>query len=96
MSKNLLFENRFFRGYLSMGSLILAIIGLVFTLLGLLPLLGWLNWIGLIFLVVGLISGVTAYRKNPINKLLAFIGTLLCIIFLIISVTRLMIGHGII
>ncbi len=84
------------RDSLSMGSLILAIVGFVFTLLGLLPLLGWLNWIGIIFLVIGLISGVTAYRKNPINKLLAIIGTLLCIVFLIISVARLMVGHGII
>lgn len=84
------------RDSLSMSSLILAIVGFVFTLLGLLPLLGWLNWIGIIFLVIGLISGVTAYRKNPINKLLAIIGTLLCIIFLIISVARLMVGHGII
>ena len=79
-----------------MGSLILAIVGFIFTLLGLLPLLGWLNWIGIIFLVIGLISGVTAYRKNPINKFLAIIGTLLCIVFLIISVARLMVGHGII
>ncbi len=84
------------RDSLSMGSLILAIVGFIFTLLGLLPLLGWLNWIGIIFLVIGLISGVTAYRKNPINKLLAIIGTLLCIVFLIISVARLMVGHGII
>ena len=79
-----------------MGSLILAIVGFVFTLLGLMPLLGWLNWIGIIFLIIGLISGVTAYRKNPINKLLAVVGTLLCIVFLIISVARLMVGHGII
>ncbi|MBO7583769.1 MAG: hypothetical protein J6T20_08250 [Treponema sp.] len=79
-----------------MGSLILAIVGFVFALLGLLPLLGWLNWIGIIFLIIGLISGVTAYRKNPINKLLAVVGTLLCIVFLIISIVRLMMGHGII
>ena len=78
-----------------MGSLVLAIIGFVFVLLGIVPFLGWLNWIGIIFLIIGIISGVTAYRKNPINKLLAVIGTLLCIILLIISIIRLNMGGGV-
>lgn len=78
-----------------MASLVLAITGSVFVLLGIVPLLGWLNWIGIIFLLVGLNSGVTAYRKNPVNKLIAIIGSLLCIIFIIVSIIRLVVGGGV-
>ena len=78
-----------------MGALVLAIIGLIFVALGIFPLLGWLNWIGIILLIIGIISGVTAYRKNPINKFLAAIGTLLCIILLIIAIVRLYLGGGV-
>lgn len=79
-----------------MASLIFAILGFVFVLIGLVPLFGWLNWIGIIlsiiFLVIGMISGVSAQRKNPINKGVAVIGTILCIILLIISVIQLLLG----
>lgn len=77
-----------------MASLIFAILGFVFVLIGLVPLFGWLNWIGIIFLVVGMISGVSAQRKNPINKGVAVIGTVLCIILLIIAAIRLVLGGG--
>lgn len=77
-----------------MASLIFAILGFVFVLIGLVPLFGWLNWIGIIFLVIGMISGVSAQRKNHINKGVAVIGTILCIILLIISVIRLLLGGG--
>ena len=81
-----------------MASLIFAILGFVFVLIGLVPLFGWLNWIGIIlsiiFLVIGMISGVSAQRKNLINKGIAVIGTILCIILLIISVIRLLLGGG--
>lgn len=78
-----------------MASIVLSFFGLVFVLIGLVPLFGWLNWIGIIFLFAGLISGVSGYRKNPVNKLLALVGTLLCIVFLIVAVVRLCMGGGI-
>ena len=39
-----------------MASLIFAILGFVFDLIGLVPLFGSLNWIGIMFLLIGMIS----------------------------------------
>lgn len=85
----------FFRG-VYMSSLILAILGCVFVFIGAVPMLGWLNWIGIAFCLVGLISGVSGYRKNPVNKIIAAIGAIICGLLLVWAIIRLIMGGGIV
>ena len=77
-----------------MGSLILAILGGIFVFMGLMPFFGWLNYIGIILLIIGLVSGISASFRRPVNKIIAIIGTILCVIMLFVAIARLVIGGG--
>lgn len=78
-----------------MGSIVWALIGGLFVAVGFMPLFGWVNWLAILFLVLGIISGVNKKRKIA-NKVLAIIGILLCIVFLIAAIFRLVAGFGVI
>lgn len=78
-----------------MGSIVWALIGGLFVAIGYMPLFGWVNWLAIIFLVLGIISGVNK-KRNIANKVLAIIGILLCIVFLIAAIFRLVAGFGVI
>ncbi|MBQ7611470.1 MAG: hypothetical protein IJU92_00145 [Spirochaetaceae bacterium] len=78
-----------------MGSIVWALIGGLFVAVGFMPLFGWVNWLAIIFLVLGIISGVNK-KRNIANKVLAIIGILLCIVFLIAAIFRLVAGFGVI
>lgn len=78
-----------------MGSIVWALIGGLFVAVGFMPLFGWVNWLAILFLVLGIISGVNK-KRNIANKVLAIIGILLCIVFLIAAIFRLVAGFGVI
>ena len=63
-----------------MGSLVLAIIGFIFVLLGIFPLLGWLNWIGIILLIIGFLTAMILFVV-PLPPLRAFYpSSVLCLL----------------
>lgn len=75
-----------------MASIILGIIGLLFVLLGLIPFLGLVNWIAIPLLVIGLVLGIVGTTKK---KGTSIAGLVICALFLIISLIRLVVGGGI-
>jgi len=77
------------------ASLILSIIGAVFSLIGLIPFLGSLNWLALTLLLIAFILGlITVLTKE--KKGTGIAGLITSIIFGIIAMIRLFLGGGII
>ncbi len=66
-------------------SILIALIVLVFTVLGLIPFFGWLNWIGLVIGAVGVLFGLISRHRS---------GLWLNIILMAIAGFRLFIGGG--
>ena len=79
-----------------MSAVILGILGALLTLIGLLPFLGSVNWISIILLLTGLICGMIGIYTKPEEKRgFSIAGTIICTLFSIIAVSRLIIGAGI-
>ena len=79
-----------------MSAVILGILGALFTLIGLIPFLGIANWISIHLLLIGLICGIIGICTKPEGKRGAPIaGTIICALFFIIAVIRLVLGGGI-
>jgi type III secretory pathway component EscS len=78
------------------ASLVLGILAIVGMLIALAPFLGWMNW-GVIPLAgVGLIISIVATATAKENRGLSIAGIVLCVIALLVSIPRLIIGGGII
>ncbi len=75
-----------------MGSLILGIIGALFALIGIIPLLGLMNYVAIPLLLIGLILGIIGCTKK---KGTSIAGTIICLLFLLIAIIRLIMGGGI-
>lgn len=75
-----------------MGSLILGIIGALFALVGIVPLLGMMNYIAIPLLLIGLILGIIGCTKKKVTSI---VGTIICLLFLLITIIRLVMGGGI-
>lgn len=75
-----------------MGSLILGIIGALFALVGIVPLLGMMNYIAIPLLLIGLILGIIGCTKKKVTSI---VGTIICLLFLLIAIIRLVMGGGI-
>ncbi|MEL7686643.1 hypothetical protein AAG596_04005 [Citromicrobium bathyomarinum] len=70
---------------LNILSWLFGLVGLVIVILGLVPFIGILNWIALPFLVIGTILGFLSSSTS---------GRTFCIIVMIISIIRLVLGGG--
>ena len=78
------------------AAVILGILGAVLTLIGLIPLLGIINWISIILLLTGLTCGIIGINTEPEEKRGSSItGTIICTLFSIIAVIRLILGGGV-
>lgn len=75
-----------------MGSLILGIIGALFALIGIIPLLGLMNYVAIPLFLIGLILGIIGCTKK---KAASIAGTIICLLFLLIAIIRLIMGGGI-
>jgi hypothetical protein len=77
------------------ASLTLSIVGLIVVLVGLVPFLGWLNWFAVLLLVLAVLFGVIGlFPSGGRGKALA--GIIVSLIFLSISLARLILGLGVV
>ena len=78
-------------------AVILGILGAILTLIGLIPFLGSVNWISIILLLTGLVCGMIGIYTEPDEEKRgsSITGTIICTLFSIIAVIRLILGGGI-
>ena len=74
---------------------LLSLVGFVFMLVGLIPLLGWLNWFVAPFAFIGLVVSLLGAILGG-GRLLGIVGAVICLVVMIVSIVRLVLGLGVI